>query len=194
VRRFGGVPVAYGHGPLDRVREAAPEGIAAALDTVGTDEAVDVSLALAPRERIVTIAARARASADGFRAIGGADPDSAAFRDQVRPRLIRLAADGDLVVPGRPDVPVRRGPGRAGAAPLRPPRRQARSDPLTLTSTDTTERNAGMLRSRSSHRLVDLATGWSSLSPWSSLPLPRSSPAKLLGFAKATPLSRGIAT
>ena len=44
-----------------------------------------------------------------------------------------------------------------------------------------------MLRSRSSHRLVDLATGWSSLSPWSSLPLPRSSPATLLGFAKATP-------
>jgi NADPH:quinone reductase len=31
--------------------------------------------------------------------LGGADPDSAAFRDQVRPRLIRLAADGDLVVP-----------------------------------------------------------------------------------------------
>jgi NADPH:quinone reductase len=99
VRRFGGVPVAYGDGLLDRVREAAPEGIAAALDTVGTDEAVDVSLALVPRERIVTIAARARASADGFRAIGGADPDSAAFRDQVRPRLIRLAADGDLIVP-----------------------------------------------------------------------------------------------
>ena len=99
VRRFGGVPVAYGDGLLDRVREAAPEGIAAALDTVGTDEAVDVSLALVPRERIVTVAARARASADGFRALGGADPDSAAFRDQVRPRLIRLAADGDLVVP-----------------------------------------------------------------------------------------------
>src|SRR4030095_4665436 len=52
-----------------------------------------------PRERIVTIAARARASADGFRALGGTDPDSAAFRAQVRPRLIRLAADGDLVVP-----------------------------------------------------------------------------------------------
>jgi NADPH:quinone reductase len=58
-----------------------------------------VSLALVPRERMVTIAARARASADGFRALGGADPDSVAFRDQVRPRLIRLAADGDLVVP-----------------------------------------------------------------------------------------------
>jgi NADPH:quinone reductase len=110
VRRFGGVPVAYGDGLLDRVREAAPEGIAAALDTVGTDEAVDVSLALVPRERIVTVAARVRASADGFRALGGADPDSAAFRDQVRPWLIRLAADGDLVVPVARTFPFEEAP------------------------------------------------------------------------------------
>jgi NADPH:quinone reductase-like Zn-dependent oxidoreductase len=34
VRRFGGIPVAYGPGLLDRVRSAAPEGVAAALDTV----------------------------------------------------------------------------------------------------------------------------------------------------------------
>ena len=58
VRRFGGVPVTYGEGLAQRVRDAAPGGVVAALDCVGTDEAVDVSLALvADRGRIVTIAA-----------------------------------------------------------------------------------------------------------------------------------------
>ena len=100
VRRFGGEPVAYGDGLEQRVRDAAPDGIAAALDAVGTDEAVDVSLALvADRERIVTIAAHARAKADGFTLIAGAIPASAAFRDKARTRLIALAASGDLVVP-----------------------------------------------------------------------------------------------
>ncbi|MBB3325748.1 quinone oxidoreductase family protein [Microlunatus antarcticus] len=100
VTRFGGTPVAYGPGLADRVRRAAPSGIAAALDSVGTDEAVDVSLELVPdRERIVTIAAAGRAQADGIRMIGGAMPASAAFRDRVRADLIALAAGGDLVVP-----------------------------------------------------------------------------------------------
>jgi NADPH:quinone reductase-like Zn-dependent oxidoreductase len=100
VREFGGIPVAYGPGLEDRVRAAAPDGIAAALDTVGTDEAADVSLALvSDRSRIVTIAAAPRAKADGFVAIGGQLPASAAFRDAVRPRLIQLAAEGKLVVP-----------------------------------------------------------------------------------------------
>ena len=63
-------------------------------------EAVDVSLALvADRQRIVTIAAFGRADREGIQAIGGTMPRSAAFRDEVRPRLIALAADGRLVVP-----------------------------------------------------------------------------------------------
>jgi len=100
VRRFDGIPVRYGPGLLERVREAAPGGVAAALDAVGTDEAVDVSLALvADRARIVTIAAAGRAQAEGIRMIGGAMPESMAFRDQVRGDLIALAAGGDLVVP-----------------------------------------------------------------------------------------------
>jgi NADPH2:quinone reductase len=89
VRRFGGVPVAYGPGLADRVRDAAPEGIAAAIDTVGTDEAVDVSIELvADRDRIVTIAAMGRAGETGIRSVGGRSPDSAAFCAAVRPRLI----------------------------------------------------------------------------------------------------------
>lgn len=100
VREFGVIPVAYGPGLEQRVRDAAPEGIDAALDTVGTDEAVDVSLALvADRARIVTIAAQARVPADGIVGIGGQLPASAAFRDRVRPELIALAAKGKLVVP-----------------------------------------------------------------------------------------------
>jgi NADPH:quinone reductase len=99
VREFGGIPVKYGEGLEQRVLDAAPEGIAAAIDTVGTDEAIDVSLALVDdRQRIVSIASP-RAEKDGFKGIGGQMPASAKFRDEVRPRLIQLAADGKLVVP-----------------------------------------------------------------------------------------------
>lgn len=100
VARFGGTPVAYGPGLEQRVRDLAPGGVVAALDCVGTDEAVDTSLALvADRDRVVTIAAADRARAEGFRAIAGAMPASAAFRDAARAGLVRLAAEGRLVVP-----------------------------------------------------------------------------------------------
>lgn len=100
VTRFGGAPVAYGPGLEQRVREAAPEGVAAALDCVGTDEAVDVSLALvADRGRIVTIAATDRARQDGFTHIAGALPASKAYRASVRADLVEWAAAGRLVVP-----------------------------------------------------------------------------------------------
>jgi len=100
VRRFGGTPVAYGPGLEQRVRDAAADGVAAALDCVGTDEAVDVSLALVTdRNRIVTIAAKSRAASEGFRAIAGSIPASQAYRDRARADLIRLAAEGRLDVP-----------------------------------------------------------------------------------------------
>lgn len=111
VRRFGGIPVAYGSGLADRVRALADGPIAAALDAVGTDEAVDVSLALvSDRCRIVTIANVARASADGFLAIAGSMPDSARFRDEVRSELIALAQNGDLVVPLARTFPLAEAP------------------------------------------------------------------------------------
>jgi len=100
VRRFGGIPVEYGPGLLGRVRAAAPGGVAAALDTVGSDEAGDVSLSLvADRNRVVTIAAAPRAIADGYVFIGASNPASGPFRAQVRSRILKLARDGDLVVP-----------------------------------------------------------------------------------------------
>lgn len=99
VRQFGGEPVRYGDGLADRVRALVPTGIAAAYDCVGTDEAVDVSLALIPASQLVTIAAHERAQREGFPAVGGQDPESARYRDRVRGELIALAASGELVVP-----------------------------------------------------------------------------------------------
>ncbi len=112
VRRFGGEPVAYGDGLESRIREILGDGrIAAALDAVGTDEASDVSLALVPeRNRIVMIAAAQRAALDGTRWIAGALPDSARFRDAVRPELTALAEQGKLVVPVARTYPLAQAP------------------------------------------------------------------------------------
>src|SRR5262249_6418123 len=78
IRGLGATPVAHGPGLADRVRAVAPGRVDAALDLVGTDEAVDVSLELvADRARIATIAAFGRAGQAGIKALGGgpgADP------------------------------------------------------------------------------------------------------------------------
>jgi NADPH:quinone reductase-like Zn-dependent oxidoreductase len=98
---LGAVAVSYGPGLADRVRAAALGGIDAALDLVGTDEAVDVSLELvADRSRIATIAASGRAGKDGFKALGGgpgADPGTE-IRQAARLELARMAAEGALRV------------------------------------------------------------------------------------------------
>ena len=100
VRQFGGEHVVYGDGLEQRLRELSPDGYVAALDAVGTDEAISVSLALvADRGRIVSIANFARAEQEGYRVIGGSMPESAAFRDQARAGVIELAGQGSLVVP-----------------------------------------------------------------------------------------------
>jgi NADPH:quinone reductase len=100
VRSFGGTPVEYGPGLLDRVRAAAPGGIDAALDTVGSEEAGDTSLALVTdRSRVVTIAAAPRAKADGYVFVGASNPASGPFRARTRSHILKLAQDGDLVVP-----------------------------------------------------------------------------------------------
>ena len=100
VRRFGGIPVEYGPGLLARVQAAAPDGVAAALDTVGSDEAGDVSLALvADRTRVITIAAAPRAKSDGYIFVGASNPASGPFRARARSRILKLAQAGDLVVP-----------------------------------------------------------------------------------------------
>jgi NADPH:quinone reductase len=100
IRSLGGTPVAYGPGLVDRVRELAPDGIDAAIDAVGTDEAVDASLELvADRARIVSIAAFGRGS-DGISLIGGgpgADPGTE-LRNAARLELAKLADAGKVAV------------------------------------------------------------------------------------------------
>ncbi len=96
--KCGAIPVKYGDGLLDRVRDAAPQGIDAALDFIGTDEAVDVSLQLVQdRSRVATIVAFDRAKRDRFLAIGGSagqDLAGIAIRDAARLRLTALAQAG----------------------------------------------------------------------------------------------------
>lgn len=112
VRRFGGIPVAYGPGLYERVVAVAGGApVVAALDAVGTDEAIDVSLALvADRARIVTIAAAARAAREDIRWIAGSLPGSARFRDAARAGLIAAAEAGTLVVPMARTFPLAEAP------------------------------------------------------------------------------------
>jgi NADPH2:quinone reductase len=105
VRRFGGEPVTYGDGLEARLREHGP--FDAAFDCVGTDEAVDTSLALVGKDRLVTVAAQGRAQQEGFAALGGMNPESAAYRDEIRGDLIGMAARGELVVPMARTFPLR---------------------------------------------------------------------------------------
>jgi NADPH:quinone reductase-like Zn-dependent oxidoreductase len=72
----------------------------AALDCIGTDEALAVSLALvANRSRVVSIAGpQAHAVGHGYHRIAGGKPASKAYRDSVRADIIALAGAGRLEV------------------------------------------------------------------------------------------------
>ncbi|MFE1837868.1 quinone oxidoreductase family protein [Streptomyces sviceus] len=101
LRELGAVPIAYGPGLADRVRAAAPEGVDAAADLVGTDEAVDVSVELvADRSRIATIAGIVRGAQAGIKLLGGspgADPGTD-IRAAARLQLTEAAEAGRLRV------------------------------------------------------------------------------------------------
>jgi NADPH:quinone reductase-like Zn-dependent oxidoreductase len=101
LRELGAEPVTYGEGLLERIRAIAPDGIDVAVDTVGTDEAIDGSVALvADRDRIVTIAAFKRGVELGLKVIGGgpgADPGTE-IRSAARLELAQLAETGRLTV------------------------------------------------------------------------------------------------
>jgi NADPH:quinone reductase-like Zn-dependent oxidoreductase len=101
LRRLGAEPVAYGDGLLERIRALAPGGVDAAVDTVGTEEAIDVSVALvADRARIVTIAGFQRGFELGIKVIGGApgaDPGTE-VRAAARMELVKRAQAGTLSV------------------------------------------------------------------------------------------------
>ena len=94
LRTLGVIPVSYGDGLTDRVRDAAPAPLTAVLDNHGRPT-IDAALALgvAP-ERINTIADRPAATELGLSAVGGA---AASLEDLAR--VAALIARGDLVLP-----------------------------------------------------------------------------------------------
>jgi NADPH:quinone reductase-like Zn-dependent oxidoreductase len=98
---LGAVPVAYGPGLAERVAVAAPDGVDAALDLVGTDEAWEVSLGLvADRAQVATIVAFGKGLQAGIKVLGGApgaDPGTE-IRERARLDLARLAGEGKLRV------------------------------------------------------------------------------------------------
>lgn len=109
ISRYGATPVLYGEGLADRVREIWPDGPTVALDCVGTDEALDVSVELvADRNRIATIAGFIHGAELGVRLLGGgpgADP-GAELRNAARLDLVRLADEGRLEVPVARSYPL----------------------------------------------------------------------------------------
>ncbi|RNE64110.1 NADP-dependent oxidoreductase [Cryobacterium tepidiphilum] len=93
LRSLGVIPVAYGEGLVDRVREAAPK-LTAALDNHGP-ATIDVALKLGvPGNRINTIAARGHRTDAGIAGVGGAE----ATLDDLA-RVADLLADGEIVLP-----------------------------------------------------------------------------------------------
>jgi NADPH:quinone reductase-like Zn-dependent oxidoreductase len=101
LRNLGAEPTTYGSGLLERVKALTPEGVDAALDFVGTDEALDVSIALVEdRDRIVTIVSSPRVGELGIKVIGGgpgADPGTE-IRAAARLELVRRVEQGSLRV------------------------------------------------------------------------------------------------
>ena len=101
LRELGATPVVYGPGLADRVCAAAPQGVSAAVDFAGTDEALDVSLELvADRARIASITGSPRRAAAGIKLIGyGPGQDAGTeIRRAARGELIDRAESGTLRV------------------------------------------------------------------------------------------------
>ncbi len=104
VRELGAIPVTYGEGLADRVREAAPRGITVAIDAAGTDEALQTSLELVPDHRRIATLVRGRDAAGlGIRGFAGGSPDpltpqQQAWRTEAVPVTIALMAAGRFSV------------------------------------------------------------------------------------------------
>lgn len=112
LRELGAVPVAYGDGLVDRVRDAVEGQITVALDCAGTDEAIEASLALvADRGRIATIVRGPDAASFGIRAFSGGSPEPLTAQQLAwRAEAIGVAADliaaGDFQIELGPELPL----------------------------------------------------------------------------------------
>jgi len=100
LRELGAIPVAYGPGLVERVREAAPQGVDRILDAVGTDEALEASFALVDdRQHIGTIVVGAKAADLGIQAWSGGNPlplteQERAWRAEAIPAVAELVGRG----------------------------------------------------------------------------------------------------
>ncbi|WP_144873823.1 NADP-dependent oxidoreductase [Microbacterium sp. 1.5R] len=112
LRELGATPVAYGDGLLDRVREAAPQGVTVALDCAGTDEAIQTSLELiADRDRIATIVRGPDAADFGIRAFSGGSPvplteQELSWRAEALEATIALLDSGDFTIEIAREMPL----------------------------------------------------------------------------------------
>ncbi|SDC56641.1 NADPH:quinone reductase [Geodermatophilus telluris] len=94
VRSLGAVPIPYGEGLADRVREVLPDGVAGAVDTVGRGSVRDLVALTGDPGKVVTIADFGAAELGVQVTTGGGDAGP------------RLAEVGELVAQGRLRLPV----------------------------------------------------------------------------------------
>ncbi|WP_295012072.1 NADP-dependent oxidoreductase [uncultured Microbacterium sp.] len=113
LRALGAIPVRYGDGLEERIREAADgRPLTVALDAAGTDEAIASSLALVEdRDRIATIVRGPDAASFGIRAFSGGSPDpltaqELAWRAEALAATIALIAEGRFSVEFGPELPL----------------------------------------------------------------------------------------
>lgn len=98
LRRLGVIPVSYGAGLVDRVREAAPEGVDVAFDTTGLAESLAASVELTgATDRVLTIGSPLTASEYGVAFSSGAGPGGY-FGAQAFAEALALHAAGTLDV------------------------------------------------------------------------------------------------
>lgn len=97
IRALGAEPVTYGEGLADRLRDAAPAGLTAAIDLHGTETALVARALGVADERITTIAAQL----DGITPSNGANAAPGAIEE-----IARLIAAGRLRVPVAANFPV----------------------------------------------------------------------------------------
>ncbi|MGB3301839.1 NADP-dependent oxidoreductase [Gordonia sp. (in: high G+C Gram-positive bacteria)] len=96
--RLGAIPVAYGEGLAEAIDAArGDQAVTAVIDTVGSDEAIDVSLQLVKPHRIVSLAAFGR-SGDGIVVLDGSSEQSKHFRRSAIEPLLEDAAAKRITV------------------------------------------------------------------------------------------------
>ncbi|MFF5860136.1 NADP-dependent oxidoreductase [Streptomyces sp. NPDC012751] len=100
LRELGAVPVAYGEGLIDRVREAAPEGVDAALDTASADGLRVAAELVKDKDRVGTIFAF-----DVYRELGVRWIGSQRSAERLA-ELAGLVADGKLAIHIRKTLPL----------------------------------------------------------------------------------------